>query len=107
MLAHGPHIETEYVAGGLLPIVDEIIDHIERGRSFGVLTKLTKPAWHRVIDHTYVGSRRPSLKDATDFRAAHALLRTQLIREQLLERWEREIGSHGGPTKEELGDSRS
>ena len=33
-----------------------------------------------------------------------ALLRTQLIRQELVERWERQIAAQGGPTAAELGE---
>ncbi|MGA2000411.1 MAG: AAA domain-containing protein [Terriglobales bacterium] len=104
LMAHGPRLHDQRSPHELLPIVDEIIQHIEAGKSFGLLTKLTKPGWQQLISVTYIGNRRPILNEPTDFRAVRALLRTQLIRQKLVERWERQIAAQGGPTAAELGE---
>ncbi len=104
LLAHGPRINDQRPPDELLPIVDGIIGHIEAGKSFGLLTKLTKPGWHQLISVTYTGNRTPVLDEPSHFRAIRGLLRTQLIRQELVERWERQITAYGGPTVAELGE---
>jgi very-short-patch-repair endonuclease len=104
LMAYGPRIDDQRPPHELLPIVDGIIGHIEAGKSFGLLTKLTKPGWHQLISATYTGNRIPALDEPTHFRAIRGLLRTQLIRQKLVERWERQMTAHGGPTVAELGE---
>src|SRR5271166_5063335 len=98
LVAHGPRIDDPRPPHELLPIVGGIISHIEAGKSFGLLTKLTKPGWHQLISVTHIGVGKPTLTEPTHFRAVRALLRTQLMRKELVERWKRQIAAQGGPT---------
>lgn len=104
IMTHGPRIEDGRSPSELLPIVDEIIQHIEAGKSFGLVTKLTKPDCHKFIATVRIGNRPPALNDAIQFRAVRALLRMREARENLVERWERQIAIQGGPSSSELGD---
>ncbi len=104
IMTHGPEVEDPRPPRELIPIVDEIIEHIEAGKTFGGLTKLTKSHWHQLIAAVRVGNRRPSLKEPAHFRAVRALLRVQVIRQDLVERWARQMSSLGGPQPAELTD---
>ncbi|HSY53438.1 MAG TPA: AAA domain-containing protein, partial [Opitutaceae bacterium] len=102
VIAHGPRIEDPRSPRELLPIVDEIIDHIEAGKSFGRLTKLTKPHCHLLINAVKISNRAPDLDSATHFRAVRAALRMPIVREELVERWDRLMAAQGGPPVSEL-----
>ena len=104
VMSHGPQVDDQRQARELLPIVDEIIRHIESGKSFGRLTKMTKPHCHQFIKTVRIGNRPPSLDQPAQFRAVRGLLRIQIVREELAERWTRQISSHGGPPAAELTD---
>jgi hypothetical protein len=104
VMAHGPRVDDQRPPHELLPIVDEIIQHIEDGKSFGLLTRLTKPVCHQLIDAVRIGNYGPTLNESAHFRAVRALLRTQIVRQELVERWERQIAAQGGPASSELGD---
>jgi len=104
IMAHGPRIDDQRSPSQLLPIVDEIIQHINGGGSFGLFSRLRHPEWQKIISATKIGNRKPILDEATQFNAVRALLRTQLSRQELVERWERQISAHGGPTGAELGE---
>jgi very-short-patch-repair endonuclease len=104
VMFHGPRVDDQRPPRELLPIVDEIIQHIEDGKTFGLLTKVTKPACHQLIGSVQIGSRRPNLKESAHFRAVRALLRIQIVRQELVERWERQITAQGGPSSSDLGD---
>ena len=104
VMAHGPQVDDQRQPRELMPIVDEIILHLESGRSFGRWTKLTKPDCHQFIGTVRIGNRPPSLKQPAQFRAVRALLRLQIIREELTERWARQLSSNGGPPAAELTD---
>jgi very-short-patch-repair endonuclease len=104
VMEHGPLIEDSRSPQELLPIIDDIIRHIESGNKFGLLTKLTMPACHALIAKVRIGFRRPSLDSSTHFRAVRASLRIQVARKELVERWERQITVRGGPAPSELSD---
>jgi very-short-patch-repair endonuclease/DNA polymerase III delta prime subunit len=104
VMAHGPRIDDQRPPHEVLPIVDEIIKHIEAGKSFGMLTKWTKPSCHQIISVVRIGNRSPTLTEPTHFRAVRALLRIQIVRQELVGRWERQIAMQGGPGASELSD---
>ena len=104
VIAHGPGIEDPRSPRELLPIVDEIIAHIEAGKSFGRLTKLTKSQCHQVISAVKISGRAPNLDDSKHFRAVRASLRMPIVRQELVERWERLMTAQGGPPVSELSD---
>jgi very-short-patch-repair endonuclease len=104
VMALGPLINDQRPPHELLPIVDEIIQHIESGKSFGLVTRLTKPACHQLTRAVRIGSRSPILNEPTHFRAVRALLRIQIVRQELVDRWERQIAAQDGPASSELGE---
>jgi len=104
VMAHGPQVNDQRPPHELLPIVEEIIQHIENGKSFGLVTRLTKPAYHQLTGAVRIGNRSPMLNEPTHFRAVRALLRIQIVRQELVERWERQIAAQGGPASSELGE---
>jgi very-short-patch-repair endonuclease len=104
VMTHGPQVDDQRHPRELLPIVDEIIRHIESGKSFGRLTKMTKPHCHQFISTVRMGNRPPALDQPAQFRAVRALLRLQIVRQELTERWVRQISSHGGPPATDLTD---
>ena len=104
VMALGPQVNDQRPPHELLPIVEEIIQHIENGKSFGLVTRLTKPACHQLTGAVRIGNRSPMLNEPTHFRAVRALLRIQIVRQQLVERWERQIAAQGGPASSELGE---
>ena len=104
VMALGPQVDDQRPPHELLPIVDEIIRHIENGKSFGLVTRLTKPACHEFIGAVRIGNRSPMLNESTHFRAVRALLRIQIVRQELVERWGWLIGAQGGPASSELSE---
>ena len=105
VMAHGPQVNDQRPPHELLPIVDEIIHHIENGKSFGLVTRVTKPACHQLIDAVRIGNRGPMLNEPTHFRAVRALLQIQIVRQELVDRWQRQIAAKGGPASSELSES--
>ncbi|HEV2436156.1 MAG TPA: AAA domain-containing protein [Verrucomicrobiae bacterium] len=104
VMTHGPQVDDQRPPRELLPIVDEIIQHIESGKSFGRLTKLIRPHCHQFMTTVRLGNRPPAPNQPAQFRAVRALLRMRIVREELAERWTRQMSAHGGPPAEELTD---
>ncbi|MEW6304783.1 MAG: AAA domain-containing protein [Verrucomicrobiota bacterium] len=104
VVEHGPSIDDGRPAHELLPIAEDIIRHIEAGKPFDMLTRLTKRQWLDFIERTRLGTRLPDLKSPTDMKAVRALLRMRLLRDELVERWERLMAAQGAPPASELSD---
>src|SRR6266511_3925841 len=104
VVEHGPSIDDARSPRELLPLVEQILRHIEARNSFGLLTKLSKRHWFDLLEKIRVGGRPPDLKTPTQFRAGRALLRMRLLREQLVERWDRLMACQGAPPCSALGE---
>lgn len=102
LVSHGPEIvpsvEEENDDAATL---GEIVQHLEGGGSLGLWTKTTKRGWHRLIDRAKVAGRPPETKE--QFEALLALAKLTQSRKALLTRWDRQVGSVGGPAAASLG----
>ena len=104
VMEHGPVVSDPRHPDELLPLVEEIIQHQKAGSSFGLLAKLTKRHWFEFKEKVRIGSRPLELHDVTHLHAVQALLRMRQLRSELVERWERQMGSQGGLASSELGE---
>jgi very-short-patch-repair endonuclease len=104
VMEHGPEISDPRAPRELLPVVDEIIARHESGRSFGVLTKLTKRAWFELQETTKIGGRALDLTNVQQVRAVRAVLRQRQLRAELVERWERYMSGRGGLPAADLSE---
>lgn len=104
VMEHGPEISDLRPPHELLLLVEEITQHQEAGKSFGLLVKLNKRHWFEFKEKVLVGGREMELNNATHLRAVRALLRTRQLRSELVERWERQMASHGGLPSSELSE---
>ncbi|NVZ09042.1 AAA family ATPase [Allochromatium humboldtianum] len=101
ILAHGPELPADHPPDETLRILKEILDFLEAGREFGLKTKLTRRAWHRLIEDCRVDGRVPQVID--EFRALYAMARLAESRRRFVSRWQRTVESLGGPMAESLG----
>jgi very-short-patch-repair endonuclease len=104
VMEHGPSISDDRPPHELLPLVEEIIQHNEGGKSFGLVAKVTKRHWFAFREKVRVGSRPLELNDGTHLRAVRALLRMRHLRSELVQRWDRQMACHGGLACSELGE---
>ena len=79
----------------------EIVAHLEGGGSLGLKTKLTRRAWHQLLDVCRVEGRAPRTLD--EFRALRAMAQLEENRNRFAARWRRAVESLGGPAVETLG----
>ena len=63
VMQHGPEVSDPRPPHELLTIVDEIVQHQEAGKSFGLLTKLTKRHWFEFKEKARVGNRAFELNE--------------------------------------------
>lgn len=104
VIQHGPDLSDPRPPHELLLLVEEIIQHQEAGKTFGLVAKLTKRRWFEFKEKVRVGSRALELNDATHLRAVRALLRMRQLRHELVERWERMMVPLGGLACSELSE---
>lgn len=83
VIEHGPDVSDTRPPHELLPLVEEIIQHLRDGNSFGLLTKLTKRRWFEFKEKVRVGGRALELNNSTHLRAVQALLRMRQLRSKL------------------------
>ncbi|MBI4025927.1 MAG: DUF559 domain-containing protein [Verrucomicrobia bacterium] len=104
VMEHGPSISDSRPPHELLPLVQEIIRHIEAGKSFGLHSKLTKRRWFEFKNNVRIGNRTMELNDLTHLKAVRALLQMRKLRSELVERWERIMVPLGGLACSELSE---
>lgn len=104
VMQHGPEVSDPRPPHELLALVDEIVQHHEAGKSFGLLAKLTKRHWFAFKEKVRVGSRAFEFNNSTHLRAVRALLRMSQLRLELIARWERLMARQGGLACSELGE---
>jgi hypothetical protein len=98
----GPEIDDPRDPEEIQPILRRIIDHLEAGESFGLITKLTKADCHALMARIRINSRPAGSREIRHFLAAEALVRIQILRRTLRQRWERMITALKGPGTDEL-----
>lgn len=103
IMAHGPELPQDRPLDEVAALAGEIVTFLETGGSFGLKTKLTRRAWHQLIDLCRVEGREPRTLD--EFRALHATAQLEVSRNRFAARWRRAVESRNGPTIESFGRS--
>ncbi|MBS0158831.1 MAG: AAA family ATPase [Nitrospira sp.] len=101
IMAHGPELPQDRSAEEVTAMLDEIVTFLEAGGSFGLKTKLTRRAWHQLIETCRVEGREPRTLD--EFCALRAMAQLDGSRNRFAARWRRAVESISGPTVESLG----
>jgi very-short-patch-repair endonuclease/Cdc6-like AAA superfamily ATPase len=104
VMENGPMLADTRDPHELLPLVEEIIRYREAGHSIGLMSRLTKRAWHEFQEKVRVNDRSLNLNDLAQLRAVRALLRIRLLRTELVQRWARQMACNGGLPCAELSD---
>lgn len=105
VIQHGPEVSDTRPPHELLAIVDEMVQHHEAGKSFGLVAKLTKRHWFEFKEKARVGNRAFELNELTHLLAVRALLRMSQLRFELVARWERLMARQGALACSELGEN--
>jgi very-short-patch-repair endonuclease len=104
-MEHGPSVSDPRLPHQLIPLIDEVIVHHQGGGGFGLLTKMTKPRWFEFQKSARVGSQELNLKALPHLQAVRSLLRIQQLRDDLIERWKRQMACKGAAAVADLGDT--
>ena len=103
IMAHGPDLPQDRLVDEVALMLGEIVAFLEAGGSFGLKTKVTRRAWHLLIESCRVDGREPRTLD--EFRALHARAQLEKGRNHFAARWRRAVESLDGPSVEGLGRS--
>jgi very-short-patch-repair endonuclease len=101
IMAHGPELPEDGTCPDFLAKLTAIVRYSEDGGTIGFKTRVTKPAWHRLIQMCRVEGRAPRTLD--EFRSLLALAKLGEERESFCARWSRAVANLGGPGIQSLG----
>ncbi|MDH4083022.1 MAG: AAA domain-containing protein [Nitrospira sp.] len=103
IMAYGPALPGDHPLDDAALMLGDIVAFLEAGGSFGLKTKLTRRAWHHLIESCRVEGREP--RTLEEFRALHASAQLETSRNRFTARWRRAVESLDGPSVESLGRS--
>lgn len=99
VLQHGPSLEKVNPAD--LDTVTEILAHLDKGKALGYLQLLVRSHWKALVTTSKVGQAPPS--GLEHFEALRAHIEITLRRQDLRDRWTRQMVPLGAPPTHELG----
>lgn len=102
LLRYGPALSDKIPLEEQGRIVDEIIQHIQDSGKLSRLSLLMHPSWKPFIQESRVAHRPPHLTG--HFHALRSLVRLKISRQELAERWDRQVASIGGPLSAGFGN---
>ncbi|MEE8137424.1 MAG: AAA domain-containing protein, partial [Thermoanaerobaculia bacterium] len=82
-------------------ICEDILEHLRAGKRLKKLATMLKPEWQTLIDSCSVDEGPPSRRE--HFQAILNELEVQAMRQGLMRRWDRQMGSLKAPQSAELG----
>lgn len=94
ILKHGPQVKIEPSPESIF-ICQEIVTHLQSGKSFHFLNMVFKKSWKDFIATCIVDDGIPSKVE--HFQAILATLESKQLRKELIRRWERQVVAIGGP----------
>ncbi|MBI3924937.1 MAG: AAA family ATPase [Armatimonadetes bacterium] len=102
VLASGAAVECEMSLNEQIRVCDEIIEHLQAGRSIGFLELQFKRNWKPFLQSCRINGSSPQTLE--DCKGLASYLRVKATRQALKTRWDRQMSPKGAPSFEELGD---
>jgi very-short-patch-repair endonuclease len=101
--AHGPELPDGRPVREVAVTLGQITDYLKAGGSLGLKTKVTKRAWHVLLEACNVDARDAQAPEK--IRALRAKAQLQIDRSSLADRWRRLVECHDGPAFVTFGAS--
>ncbi len=92
---YGPQLAEGWSLEELHDTLQEIIRHLNQGKTISSMTLLFKSKWKKLIEFSRVKGKKPTELD--DFQALFSLVELELARETLIGCWGRQMMPHGVP----------
>lgn len=102
ILETGAAVKSDRPIQHLTQVGQEILAHLQAGKSIGKMTLWTKGDWKHFIYHTEVNGRVPENGD--DIQAILSVLEITSMREALKVRWDNQMATKGADDFASLGD---
>jgi very-short-patch-repair endonuclease len=102
ILETGAAIKSDRPIQHLGQVGQEILAHLQAGKSIGTMTLWTKGDWKHFIYHTEVNGRVPG--NADDIQAILSVVEITNLRDALKVRWDNQMTPKGADSFDELGD---
>lgn len=104
VMEYGPSIEDTRSAHILLPIINEIVNHVKKGSSLGSFSKMMNKPWFKFLENVKIGGKPVNLKKTEHLLAIQANLLVRNLREELCDRWDRQMTVGGAPSAFSMGE---
>ncbi len=101
ILAHGPKIKPDADIAELTRICTDILDHLKAGKRLKKISTMLKPEWQSLLDACTVDAGQPVKRE--HFEAIRNELEVRTLRDGLMRRWDRQMGSLNAPQSADLG----
>ncbi len=102
-LTYGPQPAANIPLEQQVKVLDEIIAHLNGGGSLGKLNLLFRSEWKALIAKSSVEGKTPT--DEVHFKALHAATSLELLRTNLISRWDRHLAPLGVPSANDFRPS--
>ncbi|CAH1087068.1 AAA domain-containing protein [Candidatus Nitrotoga sp. 1052] len=99
---YGPQLIDDWALEEQRDVLQEIIRHLNRGRTLTFITLLTKSKWKRLIEFSRVNGGTPARLE--HFQALLSLAKLELARGTLASWWARPIMPHGVPDLKQISN---
>lgn len=99
---YGPQLIDDWALGEQRDVLQEIIRHLNQGRTLTFITLLTKSKWKKLIELSRVDGGKPVRLE--HFQALLSLAELELARETLVGWWARQMMPHGVPDLKQISN---
>jgi len=99
---YGPQLIDDWALEEQRDVLQEIIRHLNQGRTLTFITLLTKSKWKKLIELSRVDGGKPVRLE--HFQALLSLAELELAREKLVGWWARQMMPHGVPDLKQISN---
>jgi DNA polymerase III delta prime subunit len=103
ILNQGPQPAADILPEQQIKALEEILAHLESGGTLSKMTLLLHADWRALISNSRVDGKRPSAP--AHFKALHAAVNLELLRTNLINRWDRHLVPLGVPSANDFRPS--
>ncbi len=101
IVEYGPELPEGHPVGEVAQVSGEVIHHLESGGALGLKTRVTRRAWHTLLEMCGIDIRAAKASDK--IRALRAKAQLEVDRGRLADRWRRLVECHDGPSFASFG----
>jgi very-short-patch-repair endonuclease len=100
-LEYAPSIEEELDSEETRAVLQEMYDFVKDNKKISKIKLLTKPKWNKVLSKVKVNYKEPIKVE--EFQALITYVEINQMRKKVIQRWDRQVTSIGGPDTSSFG----